>query len=130
MKKLAFTNDGRRLNVRFRHVGRRKKRPPMATICTIFDGETVVADAMAKPAGEIPVIFTGPDAKDRAKRELGRNVKKFMKDDLGNVVAILRGDNFSYDRGRKEAFAKAIGGMTRPNRKRAWKAYFEHFPNK
>ena len=69
----------------------------------------------------------------------GRRAKRFLKTDEGDVVAIIRGDNFSYERGRKEALRKALKGHTddgvggdevvfdRKTRANAWKAVFPKY---
>ena len=135
MKGYKFkSTEGRTLVIRFKHIGTRKNKPPKSTICTIFDGEMVVGEGVAKPLIEFPEIFVGHDASKKAFDAYGKRVKKLLKDDKGHTVAIIRGDSFSYARGRKEALKKALdeccgfgvdphpNPLTREDRRRAWEA--------
>jgi hypothetical protein len=127
---ISFTrNNGATATIVFRHHGRRPKKAPTATSCYIYQGDTkdnrvLVADAMTRPCKDYPEIVLTNQELMRARAKYGRRIKREMKLPSGDLVLIIRGDNFSYEEGRKTSLTKALDLLHKSEREAAWDAYF------
>lgn len=120
--------NGSTATIVFRHHGRRPKKAPSATSCYIYQGEskenrTLVADAMTRPCRDYPVIVNTEDELTKARAKYANRIQREMRLPTGGHVLLIRGDNFSYEEGRKVALTKALETLHKDERKAAWEAY-------
>lgn len=111
-------------SVSFKHHRKEKggHRIPKATTCIIVDGKGGVTTSRVAPIGETIVVVP---TLEEAYARFGRRVKRTKKTENGSYVITLRGDSFSYAKGREEALTKALlkGNYEKKDRARCWKAY-------
>lgn len=128
MRCYRFTDDETKKTfcIRFRHNSRRKNKPPKSTTCTISDeAGNILSEAIAQPTSELAIpIEDGSEAKE-FEVLYGRRLRRVLPMLDGGRVAILAGDNFSYETGRRESLRKALAAFPRKGRSLAWNAYHE-----
>jgi len=126
---ISFTRpNGNTATIVFRHHGRRPKKSPTATTCYIYQGDTktnrvLVADAMTRPCKDYPEIVADQQALIKARARFGNRIRREMKMPDGGYILIIRGDNFSYEEGRKVSLTKALETLHKDERSAAWEAY-------
>lgn len=121
--------NGNEYKVRFKHYFKSKvdkngntQSLPEKTTCVVIRDEQKVAEATAKPITEMVEIVPSIAA---AEAMYGRKLKKVYKIDgaTTGVVAVFRGDQFTYEDGRKNSFEKAIKEFDRTTRTAFWTAF-------
>jgi len=97
------------------------QRVPEKTTCVIIKGLEKVNEGTARPIKEMVMI---EPSSAFAEEVWGRKLKRVYKlgDDTG-VAAVIRGDQFSYEEGRKISLEKAIKTFPRAERKEFWAAF-------
>lgn len=122
--------NGSTATIVFRHHGRRPKKAPSATTCYIYQGDTkanrmLIADAMTRPCKDYPKIVANDGDLNKARAKYGSRILREMRLPEGGYVLLIRGDNFSYEEGRKVALTKALDTLHKDERRAAWAAYHE-----
>jgi hypothetical protein len=101
-------------------------KPPKMTLCSIVCGETLLGQGWSKPVREVAELVA-PEDHSHVQNIYGKRLLRTMWVDFGDsgeMVAILRGDNFCRKTGRRESLAKALeaSGLSKENRASAWEA--------
>lgn len=119
---------GNEYKVRFKHYFKTKKDKngkvqslPEKTTCVINKDLVKVAEGTAKPITEMVQIVPSIEC---AENMWGRHLKKTYKIDEG-VVAIFKGDQFTYAEGRKYSLEKALKKFDRTTRTVFWNAFYK-----
>jgi hypothetical protein len=122
--------------VRFAHKGGKKGtkdkpgRAPKFTICYVIrldgDIETVVGTGIAKPVQQVAEIVPAFIPIEDIPITFGKRFISSVKTDDGKIIAILRGDHFCRETGRKESLRKAVGALDKVTRENAWCSILGH----
>lgn len=121
--------NGNEYKVRFKHYFKSRtdkngfiQSSPEKTTCIVSLMEAKISEGTAKPIKEMVEIVPSVTF---AENMWGRRLKKTYKLDGAStgVVAVCKGDQFTYKDGRKYSFEKAITLFDRDTRTAFWKAF-------
>jgi hypothetical protein len=126
-------SDGMEARIYFSHKGGKKGvdfnpgKSPRVTECSIISYDNKVlgrgtASPLKTVLEEIPECIT----EEFAYKIYGKRLKKIVRKD-DKTYAVLKGDSFCREKGRKESLKKAIVHIPKEDRFNAWEAIGETF---